>query len=186
MFSEETIMEYIHRREAKLQEVWENCAKSKKGKLISFSPYPITRAKKIWSDFMCYGFVRDERGLDNMIENILDKIITLDVLTTMGGHTPEDPKNFLEEIELTYDEVLYKKFLDYMCDEDGCPIISDYALVPLQKLAVEILGASTSEAKLLLIDQVLNVVHQRSDLASWFVQGGRKALEELSNQNVLT
>ena len=38
------------------------------------------------------------------------------------------------------------------------------------------------EKKLLLIDSILNIVHQRSDLATWFVQGGRESLTQLSGK----
>ena len=40
------------------------------------------------------------------------------------------------------------------------------------------------ENKLVLIDKILNVVHQRSDMASWFVQGGSAALSDLSGYEI--
>jgi hypothetical protein len=72
-----------------------------------------------------------------------------------------------------------------MCDETGTHYISDYGLKPLQELAGKLLDATTAEEKLLLLDRVLNVCHRRSDLATWFVQGGRGALDELNNEEHL-
>ena len=40
--------------------------------------------------------------------------------------------------------------------------------------------AKTPEEKIVIIDQILNVAHQRSDLASWFIEGGSYSLSKLS------
>lgn len=58
--------------------------------------------------------------------------------------------------------------------------ISDYGLKPLQELAGQLLNTHDSSAKVVIIDRMLNVVHQRSDMASWYVQGGTKSLFTLS------
>jgi hypothetical protein len=83
--------------------------------------------------------------------------------------------------------VLYEKmterFFDYyIWDEEGKSggHISDYGLEPLLRLVDQVRRASSPEEKLVLIDQMLNVVHQRSDIASWFVEGGSRALAQLS------
>jgi GNAT superfamily N-acetyltransferase len=41
-------------------------------------------------------------------------------------------------------------------------------------------AAKTAEQKLQTIDHMLSIVHQRSDLAGWFVEGGRKTLSQLA------
>ena len=46
---------------------------------------------------------------------------------------------------------------------------------------LKLLRAKGPEEKLLLIDRMLNVVHQRSDIAEWFVEGGSRALAQLSS-----
>ena len=76
------------------------------------------------------------------------------------------------------------RFFDhYMNDPKGDMggFISDYGLKPLEELLAELLRASSPEEKLLLIDRMLNVVHQRSDIAEWFVEGGSHALAQLSS-----
>ena len=73
-------------------------------------------------------------------------------------------------------------FVYYMNDPKGKMggFISDYGLKPLEDLLADLLRASSPEEKLLTIDRMLNVVHQRSDIAEWFVEGGSRALAQLS------
>ena len=71
-------------------------------------------------------------------------------------------------------------FYDWTVDKNGIDIMSDYGLEPLINLLYKLKTSKTPEEKLLTIDRMLNVVHQRSDLASWFVEGGSKALSQLS------
>lgn len=145
-------------------------------------PMAINRLQKIWTDYSKFGVVRDERGLDDIADNFIDKILTIDVNTMLAGHTIENPDDVLDDMEIEHSEDIYDKVYSYIEDERGQPRISDYGLNKLKELASKILTADTYENKLLYIDQVLNVVHQRSDLASMFVQGGRGALNNLSNQ----
>ena len=84
--------------------------------------------------------------------------------------------------ETLYEEMTGRFFDYYMNDPEGKMggFISDYGLKPLEELLVQLLRASTPEEKLLIIDRMLNVVHQRSDIAEWFVEGGSDALSQLS------
>jgi hypothetical protein len=78
---------------------------------------------------------------------------------------------------------LKEKFFDYyMSDEQQNMggFISDYGLEPLVKLSGQLRRDRTPEEKLITIDKILNVVHQRSDIAYWFVEGGSRALSQLS------
>jgi len=43
-------------------------------------------------------------------------------------------------------------------------------------------NAKSDEEKLYAIDKALNVVHQKSDLAAMFVEGGTKTLIDIANQ----
>ena len=88
-----------------------------------------------------------------------------------------------EEIRgMLFDEMKGRFFDYYQNDPEGKlgGFISDYGLKPLEELLVQLLRATTPEEKLLLIDRMLNVVHQRSDIADWFVEGGSHALGQLS------
>ena len=87
----------------------------------------------------------------------------------------EDARNFL------YD-AMKGKFFDYYMEDPkiGQAYISDYGLKPLESLSQELSVTHDPKQKITLIDKMLNVVHQRSDMAGWFVQGGSRALSQLS------
>jgi hypothetical protein len=92
------------------------------------------------------------------------------------NHNPDnvDSKN-LEN--LLYDEILNNKFFDnYIAGG----YITDYGLKPLRELVVQLYRENDPKKKLMLIDRVLNVTHQTSDLAAWFIQGGTNSLDDLS------
>jgi len=48
----------------------------------------------------------------------------------------------------------------------------------------ELTQTTEAEQKIPIIDKMLNVVHQRSDIAAWFVEGGSQALSQLSGYSV--
>jgi hypothetical protein len=140
---------------------------------------PFARLKKIWEDFMTMGVVRDTRGLE-MIEDIVqDNILKLYVNTELVGHTSSDPKYDFEEYNYTEQDM--EQFYDYI-DKFSDYAFSDFGgrRLGLTTLLAKLRKARTAEEKIPIIDQILNVVHQRSDLASWFVEGGSSALAQLS------
>ncbi len=212
-------------------------------------PYP--RLKKIWEDYMRYGFVRDEQGLDMIVNLMINNTIKVGVFTELAEHTNSGPdddyeeyfgkfiddqlicifekpidknqlkipfddpkkgyeksietskcnttihpyvKEFVEEkynpdnMDLSdirgilMDELTGKFFDYYMSDPEGKMggFVSDYGLRPLEELLNELLRAKEDSEKIMLVDRMLNVVHQRSDIANWFVEGGSRALEQLS------
>ena len=91
-----------------------------------------------------------------------------------------------EEIKNIMYENMKEKFFDYFMEDpkSGQAYISDYGLQPLMTLMRELTRTTEDEQKISVIDRMLNVVHQRSDIASWFVQGGSRALSDLSGYNV--
>jgi len=84
--------------------------------------------------------------------------------------------------KMLYEEMTDKFFDYYVNDPEGKMggFISDYGLKPLETLLGQLYNAKDAEQKLVIIDKMLNVVHQRSDIASWFVEGGSRALAQLS------
>jgi len=83
-----------------------------------------------------------------------------------------------------FDEML-EKFFDYLTDPNSGHIyLSDYGLPAIMTQASKLYVEQVPEKKVVLIDSILNVVHQRSDMASWFVQGGSQALSNLSGYEV--
>lgn len=181
-YSDDALYLYYEKLDEKLYDIIKEFKNSKEGQTIKWFPMNISRLSKIWRDYSKFGVVRDERGIDDIIDNFVDKIITIDINTTLMGHSTIDPIDFLndEGIEDITEEDL-ERMSDFLVDKNGQLIISDYGLNKLKDLAAKLLDSKPYEEKLLLLDQVLNVVHQRSDLASYFVQGGRVALDNLSN-----
>jgi len=149
---------------------------------IGWYPIKIDRIRKIWSDYIKYGIVRDEKGIDDIVECFIDKIIQIDINTMLYGHTQHNPIEFIKDfIEKEISEEELEKIQIYVEANEGNWIISDYGLPKLKKILRQLICEIDYVQKLLLIDQILNVVHQRSDLAAWFIEGGREALENLSN-----
>jgi len=163
------------------QDILGNFLKNKK-KGIKEQPWevvPFARLRKIWGDYMTYGVVRDTRGLE-MIENIItNNILKLYVNGELVGHTQRDPGEDFDDYN--YSEQDREDFSDYI-DK-----FSDYAFhdfggrrLGLITLLKNLRKARTPEEKVPILDQILNVAHQSSDLAAWFVEGGSAALSQLS------
>ncbi len=153
------------------------------GSMMSWSVVPFARLKKIWQDYIKYNVVHDQRGLDSILNRILRNIARLQASTDLAGHSQGGSlEEFLgdeeEEFELDDDKQFdfYESFLN---TEYGVPI-SDYGLKPLWDLAFKAIETNSSEEKLVLIDRILNVIHQRGDLAALFIEGGSGSLSELS------
>lgn len=92
-----------------------------------------------------------------------------------------DEDNQCEILSITEDEY-QRKSEGYIFDENWHQWrISDYAMKPLLELANELLISTTAEEKIILMDRVFNIVHQRGDIASLFVKGGSYALSELAD-----
>jgi len=109
--------------------------------------------------------------------NYLDKIYAEKGLEDRS--TEEAKKELL-------DELLEKWYWNYAVDpKTGHNYVSDYGLEPLEKLLVKLGDEDDVNRKIPIIDQILNVAHQRSDLAGWLVQGGTNALSALSGYGEL-
>lgn len=83
-------------------------------------------------------------------------------------------------------DTMKERFFDYFMEDpkSGQAYISDYGLKPLMTLMQQLTRTTEPEQKIPIIDKMLNVVHQRSDIAAWFVEGGSQALSQLSGYNV--
>jgi len=140
---------------------------------------PAGRLKKIWKDYATYGVIRDIQGLDEIATHMINNIMKLQVNTELAGHSMTQPKEIYEEVGIRYTEKRDDMFGDYILDQNGQWRISDYGLPKLMDLVFKLGNATDSREKLLIIDQMLNVFHQRSDLPAMFVEGGGVTLDEL-------
>jgi transposase-like protein len=163
--------------------------KNKKNAKQPWKVFPAARLKKILNDFMKFGYVTDERGLRNLADLICDNIFKLNANTLFMGHTPHDPIDVIKNIdstngtdeELDVDENSLDGFENYIEDPlSGQWRISDYAMEPLMEDAYRIIASTKSTDLLLAVYRAINRIHQRSDIAKFFVEGGSKTLSQLS------
>ena len=153
---------------------------------------PLSTLKRQWEEFIKWGFVKPGYIVTiEKIENLITKnICKINVNTLLAGHTPDDPKyewkeflegsNILDNKLEEYIKYLDDNFGDFILDEKNMFRISDFALEKLNKAMIELRKAPTPERKLAKIDHILSIIHMRSDIASWFVEGGSSGLASLS------
>ena len=149
---------------------------------------PASKLKRIWGDFTSTGFVRDEKGLENILDRIVENFCRIEVNNVISGHTQLPSKTILEDYLGEDDrrvEELQERFSDWAIDlPDGKWRISDYGTPRMFKPLALALEAKTQEQRLLYLDIVLNIAHQRSDLSSWFIEGGSSTLASISGEGL--
>lgn len=151
---------------------------------------PAARVKKIWNDYAKTGMVRDEKGMDDIAWTILYNIWKIHANTIFCGHTDQNQYDFAESV--TGENFLEKYGKDkwdngcfdwdssFFEDDNGQWRLTDFALDKLVNAAIKLEDAKTAEQKLAAVDMVFNIVHARSDLPSWFIQGGTTTLNSLA------
>jgi hypothetical protein len=125
-----------------------------------------------------------KNDIDKIADQLLTNIARLQASTEMMGHTSYDVRPEIEDnYGITFTDEEWDQWMsDYFTDDRGGWLLSDSGLDPLKRLYGVIFNANTPEEKLYACDKALNVVHQRSDLASMFVEGGSATLEAVANQ----
>ena len=141
---------------------------------------PAARLMKIWKDYAKAGIVRDQAGMDEIADIVTENILKIEVNTILCRHTSWSPEEFAAEVlDHEVPEGYFDLLPSFFDDEEGSWRLSDFATGPLTTLALDLYDAKTAEAKLQVVDKILNIVHQRSDLSGWLVQGGRVTLRKL-------
>jgi len=138
---------------------------------------------KEWNYNARTGLVHD-KVIDKIFEIILENYLKLYINTVLFGHDSINPYHYAEcfisedMIEDEFDE-LFEDFEWFACDEKCNWRISDYGIEKIGNYVMAILTEDDYNKKMAYIDMVLSVVHQRSDLSSWFVEGGYNTLQGL-------
>lgn len=143
------------------------------------------RLKKIWTDYARTGVIRDEKGMGDIAKTMFDMVARLHAANAISGHDSYDPRPEIEEmVGEAFSDEEWHQFVEGMVHNDkGEWLVSDYGLPKLEKLAFALAEAEgDAEQQLLIVDQMLNVIHQRGDLAAMFVEGGTKVLDFLRDQ----
>jgi hypothetical protein len=157
---------------------------------FALMPWRVIPARSLitcWNQHARTGQVRNPRALGRIVEQMLVNVARLTITTELSGHTQMSFEDTLESYgyEGSFEtEPEREKFIDWAVDTpEGHWRLSDYGLKPLQALAVELIATDNPDQQLVLLDRMLNVTHQRSDLAAWFVQGGTATLNQLAGKD---
>jgi hypothetical protein len=134
---------------------------------------PFYKLKAVWNSYVKYGEVKNIKWLEDIVAMMKRNTAKLRVNTEFCGHTTYNPDD-----ELTENGLRTEKQKEAFWDWLGT--ISDYGLEPLEKLVYRLYKADKPEDQLLIVDMMLNVVHQTSDLAKIFVEGGSRSLSQLA------
>lgn len=149
---------------------------------ITWKRIPAGRLKKVWLDFGRNGFIRDERGMDEIAGRMMELIVRLSVTNDLSAHSSRQPEDILADYDYQFTPEQIEALQEMLVDEHGHWLVSDYGLDPLQGVYYQIFKADTAEEKLYAVDRGLNIIHQRSDLSALFVEGGQKTLLDVANQ----
>lgn len=187
-FKEDDVwLEYHDIYSDKQNEIVSVALSSNKGDKQHWDLIPAGQLIKAWNDFVKLGVVRNEKILDTFVKRIIENTAQLQVLTELMGHSDYNVYPDIQESSELSDEDI-KKLRDvfenssYPEFEDGSWMLSDYGLPKVKKLIPQLYSAKTAEDKLIVIDQILNIVHQRSDFARFYVEGGADTLNKLSGK----
>lgn len=178
---EDGTYDFVERYDKALESVVSAFEASKKGDIYKWPKVRAARLKRVWLDFGKSGVVRDEKGAAEIRERILSNIALLRVTTELMAHSERSPKDVLEPHGEFSDSDI-DRLGDFLTDADGSYMLSDYGLPRVEQLYQNLFSAETSEEIVLAADKILNVIHQRSDMAGFFVEGGTKTLNEIASQ----
>lgn len=103
------------------------------------------------------------------------------------GWMGQEEDDFDEGQEVDDDEAAGKYledngYYDKMTLPDGSSAWSDFGIRPLEEIIFQYNDSLEPEKVLVLINKALDVTHQRGDLASAFIKGGRSTLSSISNK----
>jgi predicted nucleotidyltransferase len=184
---DEAADDFFRRYDENLQDLAHLLKQSKGKGRVPWAKIPAARLARIWLDYGKSGVVRDEKGLEMVVDMMLNNIARLTASTAMMGHASYDVRPELSDLGFEFTDEEWENWMsDWMTNERGSWMISDYGLPKLEKLYVNIYNSQTAEEKLQWVDQALNVVHQRNDLADMFVQGGTSTLNKIADQGGYT
>lgn len=158
-----------------------------KGTRPRWKTVPAALLKTLWASTERYGFIQNTKGLESIAQLFFWNTAWLYVNTEIAGHTDDGgsvdtvlDRYYGGEVPEEWTAERKDAFTSFVIDyEDGWRI-SDYGLPRLVVLACLLKDCSSAEETFMVCDAMLNVAHQRSDLASWFVEGGSYTLSEVS------
>lgn len=137
----------------------------------------------VWRDSAKLGFVRSSRAISSIADLFYKNIVALQVNNEIAEHDTMSKEEVLADYDFKDSEEM-EEFVDWAIECETGWRISDYGIKHLIRYAAMLAEHPTDEEKLQICDAILNVVHPRSDLASWFVEGGSSTMDAISNQSL--
>lgn len=181
--------EYLNEIKSEIElDIYHEMLNFKPGDTITWKVINANRAKKIWADYGKLGFIRDEKGINQIKDILIHNTIKLHLTNAICGHDRFYPQ---DEWEYSHDMTPeQRKKIDEVVEDyhfftyNGQDLISDYGLPQLEKYLPELYKTQDSEEILRIADKMLNIVHQRNDLAGFFIQGGTSTLNQMSGEGL--
>ena len=160
--------------------------------------------KKALDEFTKYGYFINfpTKYIYQWIGIIMKNTATLKACTELCGHSQWFPTDAVvdvffdedyeawEEFKNEHEEnsdyyaadIIFneKGFYDWNVLPDNSYAISDYGIQPLEELIAKYNSDLKPEEVIVLINKILDITHQRGDLSSMFITGGRKTLSQIS------
>lgn len=144
---------------------------------------PANLIKMVWRDSAKLGFVRSNRAITTIANLFYQNIVALQVNNEIAEHDMQSKEEVLADYDFEDSDEM-ELFVDWAIECSTGWRISDYGIKPLTKYAAMLADEPSDEDKLQICDAILNVVHPRSDLASWFVEGGSATMSEIADQGL--
>ncbi len=165
--------------------IYQRAISYRKGDKFAWEKIKPLQLKLTWESFMRTGVVLHEKLVDKLVTIIAENTIMLEIMSSCMGHTEYCG---VKEMISIYEPSSYyrRKLFRVFHDEDWAefsnrqPLLSDFALKPLNDLLFKLLSEKDYGQKIVLMDRMLNVIHMRSDLAELYVEGGSRTLSQLS------
>ena len=140
---------------------------------------------KVLRPYMKWGYVPDECriALESVRAVFIENAVKIKFNTIMCGHIREEPAEIADQHDIEWTEELSNKLGDWCLFDDwyGSWRISDSWDEHLLRDARWLYCAADDKEKVQLINCMLQYVHPRGDLSSWFVEGGARVLDEIQN-----
>ncbi len=168
----------IHREEEMLETMIGEYKSGRWPDRAQWRVVPAERLKRIWQDSAQLGFVRDEKGLMSIRDRFVDNYLRLGVNTAISGHATYTYQEVLDD---HFESEEIEQFVDWAIQCETGWRLTDIGIARLFPLCAAAAEATDPADILVLCDLIMNVAHQRSDLASWFVAGGSQTLSELAD-----
>lgn len=116
----------------------------------------------------------------NQNKNIFDKWAKNNFCTISVNNDIHD----LVVVAGKYEVLSWLGFEEWAVAPDESTALSDYGLDPIEKIIFEYREDMEPEEVLVLVNRVLDCYHMRGDLSSYFIEGGKASLSQISEEVV--